>query len=402
MIDINDYRYELPEERIALYPLPERDNSKLLIYRQGELQHSTFRNLVEFLPANSFLFFNDTKVIPARVHFKKDTGAEIEIFLLSPIEPSPIVSQAMTAATTTTWTCTIGNLKRWKDGTVLEKTLGGITLRAHLVDRANATVRFSWSQAISFAEVISKAGETPLPPYLRRKAESSDRERYQTIYSHYEGAVAAPTAGLHFTEQVFQELKKKNIHHDFLTLHVSAGTFQPVKVDDADQHTMHHEQIVITRKNLDNLLEQNQCIIPVGTTSMRTLESLYWFGLKLLKNENAAFDVSQDDPYHDHGTLPTTREAIEAVKKIFELRNIEALGGSTAIFIKPGYSFKVCHGLITNFHQPGSTLMLLVAALVGPDWKKIYNSALENNYRFLSFGDSSLLLPEIFNAKTQR
>lgn len=395
MININDYRYDLPDNRIAVYPLPERDTSKLLVYERGEVRHSTFRNLVEFLPGKAFLFFNDTKVIPARIHFKKETGADIEIFLLSPLEPSPIVSQAMTAVGQTTWNCTIGNLKRWKENSTLEKSIHGEKLMAELLDREKGIVRLSWSGRISFAEIISLAGETPLPPYLKRKAEESDRDRYQTIYSHHEGAVAAPTAGLHFTESVFKALTKKNIQHDFLTLHVSAGTFQPVKVDDVNQHVMHHEQIVITRQNLENLLKENRFIIPVGTTSMRTLESVYWYGVKLLKDEKAAFDIAQDDPYLHTEALPTSKEAIEAVLKMFDKNKVDALGGNTAIFIRPGYRFRICRGLITNFHQPGSTLMLLVAAFVGDGWKKIYTSAMENDYRFLSFGDSSLLLPEL-------
>ena len=393
MTNINDYVYDLPDDRIALYPLAERDKSKLLVYRNGAIQHHIFKNLVDFLPENSFLFFNDTKVIPARMHFKKQTGAEIEIFLLSPVAPSSIVSQAMAATKTTAWQCTIGNLKRWKENSLLEKSIHGITLKAELEDREKGIVRFTWQGDFSFAEVIAKTGETPLPPYLKRKAETNDRERYQTIYSHYEGAVAAPTAGLHFTDQVFHELSQKNIRHDFLTLHVSAGTFQPVKVDDVSQHTMHREQIIVTRKNLENLLEWGRFIIPVGTTSMRTLESLYWFGVKLLQDENATFEITQDEPYLPNTLLPSSKEAIEAVIEMFERKKLEALGGSTAIFIRPGYTFRICRGLITNFHQPGSTLMLLVAALVGSDWKKIYQSALDNDYRFLSFGDSSLLLP---------
>lgn len=393
MININDYRYDLPDERIALYPLAERDKSKLLVYRNGDIQHATFKNLVDFLPDNSFLFFNDTKVIPARIHFIKQTGAEIEIFLLSPVVPSSIVSQAMAATSSTTWQCTIGNLKRWKENSFLEKSIDGITLKAELEDREKGLVRFTWPGDFSFAEMISKIGETPLPPYLKRKVETNDRERYQTIYSHYEGAVAAPTAGLHFTDRIFAQLASKKIDHDFLTLHVSAGTFQPVKVDDVSQHIMHREQIIITRKNLENLLASDRSVIPVGTTSMRTLESIYWFGVKLLQDEDATFEITQDDPYLPNTALPSSKQAVEAVIETFEKKKLEALGGSTAIFIRPGYTFRICHGLITNFHQPGSTLMLLVAALVGNDWKKIYQSALENDYRFLSFGDSSLLLP---------
>jgi S-adenosylmethionine:tRNA ribosyltransferase-isomerase len=393
MININDYRYNLPDEKIALFPLPNRDESKLLVYADAKLHHSIFRNITEFLPENSFLFFNDTKVIPARIQFKKDTGAEIEIFLLSPVAPSPLVAQAMAATKNCSWSCTIGNLKRWKD-TNLVKSLNGAELTATLADREKGIVMFSWASQHSFAEIVSLVGETPLPPYLKRKAENADKTRYQTIYSHYEGAVAAPTAGLHFTTEVFADMKTKNIHHDFLTLHVSAGTFQPVKVDDVSQHVMHQEQIIVTQKNLDNLLEKNRFIVPVGTTSMRTLESIFWYGVKLLKEPSATFEISQNDPYTHDPSLPSTREAIEAVRTKLMNENLEAIGGSTSIFIKPGYDFKICNGLITNFHQPGSTLMLLVAAFVGADWKKIYDAALENNYRFLSFGDSSLILPQ--------
>lgn len=395
MININDYRYDLPDDRIALYPLAERDRSKLLIYRGGELHHSVFNKVVDFLPDNSFMFFNDTKVIPARIHFTKNTGAEIEIFLLSPLLPSTVVSQAMSSTSETTWTCTIGNLKRWKENTVLQKSIGESILIAELVNRESGDVRFRWNGNASFAEVISMAGETPLPPYLKRKAESSDRERYQTIYSHYEGAVAAPTAGLHFSEAVFQSLNEKGIHHDFLTLHVSAGTFQPVKADDVRDHVMHSEQIVVSRKNLENLLEEKRFVIPVGTTSMRTLESLYWFGVKLLMNSDGIFDIGQNDPYETYPSLPSRDEALLAVLKMLDTKGLDAIGGKTSIFIKPGYEFRICRGLITNFHQPGSTLMLLVAAFVGRDWRKIYESALENNYRFLSFGDSSLLMPDL-------
>jgi S-adenosylmethionine:tRNA ribosyltransferase-isomerase len=392
-LNINDYRYDLPGEKIALHPLPDRDQSKLLVYRNGKIEHSHFHQLPGLLPENAFLFFNDTKVIPARLHFKKDTGATIEIFLLSPLTPSPVIAETMNATTTSTWKCTIGNLKRWSPGVTLSKTVDNSTLEAALADR-DGIVTFTWTGNKSFAEIINRAGETPLPPYLKRKAETADGERYQTIYSHYEGAVAAPTAGLHFTENVFNALNHRHIGHDFLTLHVSAGTFQPVKTENADAHTMHAEQIVITKKNLDNLLVPGRFIVAVGTTSMRTLESLYWFGAGLLRHtENTAFVVSQTDPYKPYTQLPPPHQAIEAVKAYMEARDLETLTGETSIFIKPGYTFRICKGLVTNFHQPASTLMLLVAAFAGPDWKNIYHAALENDYRFLSFGDSSLLLP---------
>jgi S-adenosylmethionine:tRNA ribosyltransferase-isomerase len=393
MLNINEYKYPLPQERIAVHPLSQRDNSKLLVYQKGKITDQPFKSIVEFLPQNAFLFFNNTKVIPARLHFIKETGAEIEIFLLSPMTPSQVLSETMATSETCSWRCTIGNLKRWPEGTVLKKTIDKTILEAHLIDRENGHVEFQWDDQRSFAQIINDSGETPLPPYLKRKAEPSDKERYQTIYSNQEGAVAAPTAGLHFTDEVFRSLSKRNIAHDFLTLHVSAGTFQPVKTEDANEHLMHNEQIVITRKNLEHLLIGDTFIIPVGTTSMRTLESIYWFGAKLLKNKNANFTIGQNDPYV--GTdFPEPKKAIEAVLKYLDDKDDkETLLGHTSIFIKPGYQFKICKGLITNFHQPASTLILLVAAFVGDDWKRIYEHALANDYRFLSFGDSSLLLP---------
>jgi S-adenosylmethionine:tRNA ribosyltransferase-isomerase len=392
-LDINEYKYDLPQERIALYPLANRDESQLLVYRKGEITHSHFKNISHFLPEKSFLFLNDTRVIPARIQFQKETGAGIEVFLLTPVAPSLVLAETMQSTASCTWKCTIGNLKRWTPGTRLSKPIAEGLLEAELIDREEGIIRLQWTGKKSFAEVISQLGETPLPPYLKRKAEASDRERYQTIYSHYEGAVAAPTAGLHFTSEVFESLREKEIGHDFLTLHVSAGTFQPVKVENAEEHTMHGEQIIVSTRNLDNLLAPGRFIIPVGTTSMRTLESLYWFGVGLLKNEKSDFRIGQDDPYQNSENLPSAREALQAVRHHMTETKQETIIGETSIFIKPGYTFKVCNGLITNFHQPASTLMLLVAAFVGNDWKRIYSEAMTNNYRFLSFGDSSLLLP---------
>jgi S-adenosylmethionine:tRNA ribosyltransferase-isomerase len=393
MININNFKYNLPSDKIALYPLPERDQSKLLVYQKGNIQHSQFLNLTDFLPADTFLFFNDTKVIPARLHFKKATGASIEIFLLAPLEPSTLLSEVMQVTSQCTWKCTLGNVKRWHEGTTLQKVIGEIHLEARLVSKEDGIVQFSWTNNKSFAEVITQSGETPLPPYLKREAEDADRERYQTVYSHYEGAVAAPTAGLHFTDAVFQALYNKNILYDFLTLHVSAGTFQPVKMENAEDHLMHAEQIVVTRKNIENLLTPGRFFIPVGTTSLRTLESIYWFGARLLRDEFASFRIFQDDPYGHTTTQPSVEQALEAVKAFMERSGQERIIGETSIFIKPGYPFKICNGLITNFHQPGSTLMLLVAAFVGDSWQRIYDEALLHNYRFLSFGDSSLLIP---------
>jgi len=397
-LPLSNFTYDLPQDRIALHPLPERDQSKLLVYRQGRIEHRTFADIPGYLPENTLLVFNNTRVIPARLHFNKDTGATVEIFLLSPVAPSTLVAEAMLATSTATWHCAIGNLKRWTEGTTLQKDLDGITLKAQLRDRAQGLVTFTWSSTqstvdLSFAHVISRSGETPLPPYLKRKAEDADRDRYQTVYARNEGAVAAPTAGLHFTPRVLEALAQKGIRTDFLTLHVSAGTFQPVKTENAADHTMHHEQVIITRANLLNLLDPTRRIVPIGTTSMRTLESLYWFGVKLGVDPDTPFTIRQTDPYTTTGPLPTRQEALQRVLNYLESHQLQALTGETAIYIMPGYTFRICDALVTNFHQPASTLILLVAALIGEDWRKVYGEAMDHGYRFLSYGDSSLLMP---------
>lgn len=391
LIDINDFTYSLPPERIASVPLQDRDGSKLLVYRSGKIENSSFNKIVSFLPENSFLFFNDTKVIPARLVFKKETGAGIEIFLLQPLQPSSFLD-VMQSVSPCLWKCTIGNLKKWPPETTLNKTEDGIQLSAVLKDRDNGIVEFHWSPGKTFAEVLPAMGQTPLPPYIKRPADANDRERYQTIYSHFEGAVAAPTAGLHFTSAVFDQLKRREINSDFLTLHVSAGTFQPVKAANAFEHTMHREQIVVNRKNIENLLT-GKFIVAVGTTSMRTLESLYWYGNSLVEDANAPFIIHQNDPYRDNEHRAGVDQALNAVLDKMNRDATDTLIGETAIYILPGYSFRICKGLITNFHQPGSTLILLVAAFIGHDWKKVYETALANDYRFLSYGDSSLLIP---------
>lgn len=393
-INILDYSYNLPEERIATYPLPQRDKARLLVYDKGEIQHTEFSQLPDLLTDNSVLFFNNTKVIPARFLFEKETGAAIEVFLLQPILPSPILSIAMAATEKTTWKCVVGNLKRWTAGLILKKELSGVILSVRIIDRQNGLVEFSWTPAyFSFAEVLQKAGAVPLPPYIKRKAEPSDRERYQTVYSKFEGAVAAPTAGLHFTENVLERIRSKKIITDFITLHVSAGTFLPVKTDNAIEHAMHQEQIIINRRNLHNLLLPGKKIIAVGTTALRTLESIYWYGVRLMRDPGSPFLIDKLLPYQFGDDLPTLEDAIRVVLNSMDRQGRDEIVGHTAIYIFPGYRFRVCQGLITNFHQPGSTLMMLVAALVGPDWKKIYSTAIDHEYRFLSYGDSSLLLP---------
>jgi S-adenosylmethionine:tRNA ribosyltransferase-isomerase len=392
-LNTSDYTYLLPPEKIASYPLPQRDTSKLLVYKEREIFHSNFLSLPDFLPRNAFLFFNNTKVIPARLHFKKESGAVIEIFLLAPVEPSALLTETMDAIGECTWQCTIGNLKRWADALVLRKPIGeGQVLEARLKNRRDGSVAFTWNSSQTFAEIIQSAGQTPLPPYIKRMPEVDDRERYQTIYSLFDGAVAAPTAGLHFTPAVFEKLKDRNIGHDFLTLHVSAGTFQPIKSENPDEHVMHAEQVIISRANLKNILAPGKLITAVGTTSMRTLESVYWFGVRLLENPESKFRISQHEAYIC-GNCPSKHDAIQAVVRYMERNHLDYLVGETSIFIRPGYAFRICQALITNFHQPGSTLLLLVAAFVGPDWRRIYKEALSQNYRFLSYGDSSLLMP---------
>ncbi len=387
-ISIQNFTYHLPEEKIALHPLSDRDQSKLLVYREEKIIHSDFKRLAEFLPTNSILFFNNTKVIPARLLFKKETGAVIEIFLLNPVWPSPVVALAMYAKEKCRWACTIGNLKRWPEGSALKIIDGDISLEAKLVDRKNNLVEFQWSHNLSFAEIVKKIGAIPLPPYIKRNVEAGDRERYQTVYSKEDGAVAAPTAGLHFTKAILDALKVHGIAVDYLTLHVSAGTFQPVKVENAADHPMHSEQIVITRGNIKSLLVEKK-IVAVGTTSLRTLESMYWYGAKLTKNPDAEFVITQDEPYRLEHVDKT--EALKAILAKMDREKTDQLLGETSIYIMPGYDFKVGDALLTNFHQPGSTLILLVAAFVGKDWKRIYDEALANQYRFLSYGDSSLL-----------
>ncbi len=395
-IDLKQYNYELPDVRIAKFPLDKRDQSKLLFYQNGEINHQSFGDITHLIPVESSLFFNDTKVIPARIFMHKETGAQIEIFLLSPIEPSRIMSLVMEERQSVVWRCMIGNFKKWKNDIPLQRSLSigdnEIRLEASIVDRDNREIKFEWDNPeISFAEIVEYAGQVPLPPYLNRAPDQNDKPRYQTVYSENEGAVAAPTAGLHFTDHILNALKERDIQKDFLTLHVSAGTFQPIKVDNVVDHPMHSEQIVVTRQNVANLLNAKAQIIAVGTTSMRTMESLFWFGARLIRG-NEDFAIDKLEPYSDV-THPSRKESLRAVLNWMDKNQLNQIVGTTEIFIFPGYQFRVCDGLITNFHQPGSTLMLLVAALVGEDWKKIYSSALDNDYRFLSYGDSSLLLP---------
>ena len=395
-IDLKDYEYNLPEERIAKFPLEKRDRSQLLEYKKGSIYHHHFFNLPELLEADSLLVYNNTKVIPARLIFQRQTGARIEVFLLQPVAPTRVMSEIMASKNPVIWETLIGNLKKWKETESLQGIVSigkqEIVLTARLVNQELKQVEFSWDNSeIAFVDLVEACGETPLPPYLNRKAQEEDKSRYQTVYSEKEGAVAAPTAGLHFTEEVFESLRKKGIQEAALTLHVSAGTFQPIKVKSVQEHPMHSEQMEIKKETVERLLSHAGKVIAVGTTSVRTLESLYWFGVHLIEDRGNQFKIEKLAPYTTRNTLPTRTEALQAVKKNMEQSGSDTLFGTTSIFIFPGYRFQLVDGVITNFHQPGSTLVLLIAALVGEDWRKIYQEALNSNYRFLSYGDSSLL-----------
>ena len=392
-IDLKDYHYDLPENRIAKFPLPQRSQSKLLFYNKGAISHHSFFEIDQKLPTDSLLFFNNTRVIPARVHFYKETGAHIEVFLLEPHAPTTDIPSAMLVKGSCQWRCMVGNLKKWKPGQSLSLPLGNdVTLSVKIVDREEQLLSFSWNSDHSFVDILGYVGKVPLPPYIKRELAEDDKERYQTVYSEKEGAVAAPTAGLHFDESTLVQVKKKGITLDYLTLHVSAGTFQPIKVDNVLHHPMHYEQVEVSKKNIENLLDNEQ-VIAVGTTSMRTLESLYWYGADLVLKNKTRFDIEKLRPYQHETGLPSPKEALGAIWEHMERNGLQKLNGSTEIFIFPGYDFKICKGLITNYHLPGSTLILLIAAFIGEDWKSVYRQALDNDYRFLSYGDSSLLIP---------
>jgi S-adenosylmethionine:tRNA ribosyltransferase-isomerase len=397
-IELENYDYFLPEEKIAQFPLKNRDHSKLLVYNHKQISHHIFSEIPDLLPAKSLLIFNETRVIPARLQFRKSTGAIIEILLLNPVNPGPDVQLSMNAIKSNVWNCLVKNFRRWHDHQILEMKIPGNTemvLRAEIKDRRKNFIGFSWApDSQTFSEILEAAGKVPLPPYMKREVVPEDRERYQTVYSRNNGAVAAPTAGLHFTDQTIRNIKKHGHNIDFLTLHVGAGTFQPIRIKNIRQHPMHSEQIMLSRNNIRTLMHHPNRIIAVGTTSMRTLESLYWFGVKLLTRQDEKFIIEKLFPYSfQYQDLPTMNESLGKIFHYMQEKDIEYLTGDTGIFILPGYSFKICKGLITNYHIPKSTLILLVAAFIGEYWKDVYSEALDNNYRFLSYGDSSLLLP---------
>ena len=397
-ISIEIFDYPLPEDRIAKYPLPERDDSKLLVLKDNEILESQFKHIGDFLPKDALLVFNETKVIRARLQFHKVTGSRIEVFCLEPEQDYQI---AFSSISPVRWKCLIGNAKRWKEGPLtMDLILEGkpVVLTAHRIAQNDqyAEIEFSWiPESLSFASVLEAAGEIPLPPYLHRDAEPDDRDRYQTVFARYDGSVAAPTAGLHFTQPLIAALHDQGFMFDEVTLHVGAGTFKPVATDTIGQHAMHSETIIVRRSLIENLVSHfGKPIVPVGTTSTRTLESLYWMGI-LATQGKENLHVPQWMPYEeeDKTTLPSTVDSLKALLNYLDERELDVLHSSTQIISAPGYRYRIVKTMITNFHQPQSTLLLLVSAFVGDNWHKIYDYALEHDFRFLSYGDSSLLIP---------
>lgn len=416
-IRISDYNYDLPDTRIAKYPLAQRDHSKLLLYKHGKLSEEIFYNLSDHVPADSLMVFNNTRVIQARIHFRKDTGALIEVFLMEPAVPADYEQMFQTNGRCS-WLCMVGNLKKWKIGD-LHRTFNikghQVTLTAtmdrkyasHQVGGTNYWVDFTWDDPqINFADILETVGELPIPPYLNRETQESDKTTYQTVYSKIKGSVAAPTAGLHFTENVLKTIDDNKIVRDEVTLHVGAGTFKPVKSEEIKGHNMHTEYIVVQRHTFENLLKHKCEAIAVGTTSVRTLESLYYIGVKLAlmpDSSEEALHINQWEPYdlpHNedglvlfNGKVITPQDAIQNIINYLDKDHLDALHSSTQIMIAPGYTYKIVKALITNFHQPQSTLLLLVSAFLKGDWRKVYDYALSHDFRFLSYGDSSLLIP---------
>ena len=416
-ICISEYNYPLSDERIAKFPLTERDHSKLLLYKHGEVSEDIFYNLPKHLPTGALMVFNNTKVIQARMHFRKETGALIEVFLMEPAQPTDYELMFQTNHECA-WFCMVGNLKKWKEGSLIRAfeikgqklTLTATMDRSKVQEQVGGTnhwIRFEWdNESISFAEILEAVGELPIPPYLNRATEESDKETYQTVYSKIKGSVAAPTAGLHFTDKVLNALDEHGVDREELTLHVGAGTFKPVKSKEIEGHSMHTEFVVVRRQTLEKLLMHACQAVAVGTTSVRTLESLYYMGVKLALSSDMAekdLHVNQWEPYdlpHNaeglvevDGKAVTAEEAIRQLLDYLDKDGLNVLHSSTQIIIAPGYTYKIVKALVTNFHQPQSTLLLLVSAFVKGDWRKVYDYALSHDFRFLSYGDSSLLIP---------
>ena len=404
-IHIADYNYDLPDERIAKFPLAQRDSSKLLIYNKGVVSEDIFSSLPQYLPKNALMVFNNTKVIQARLHFQKETGATIEVFCMEPFAPAEY-QQNFAQTGSVEWLCMIGNLKRWKEGKLTRQVDVKGEILNFCAERlpyespnstgTNHLVRFSWDGSYTFSEILEAVGELPIPPYLNRATQESDKRTYQTVYSKIKGSVAAPTAGLHFTEQVLHALDEAGIDREELTLHVGAGTFKPVKSEEIGDHEMHSEYIVVKRQTIEKLIQHGGKAIAVGTTSVRTLESLYYIGLKILKNPDITEEelhVNQWEPYEREEWSVKSEESLTALLDWMNRNELKALHTTTQIIIAPGYEYHIVKWMVTNFHQPQSTLLLLVSAFVHGDWRKIYDYALSHDFRFLSYGDSSLLIP---------
>ncbi len=401
-INLSDFDYTLPADKIAQHPIEDRDKARMLVYRQGEIQHKQFTNLSEEVPTNSLLFFNDTQVFHARLLFEKETGAQLEVFCQEPVEKHREINLIMWDREQVEWYCMVRNVKKWPDGEplILKKKVDGYTIKliAYLKAKNGQQnhIRFTWRpKDLSFNRILEIFGEVPLPPYIEREPEEKDYEAYQTVFANRVGAVAAPTAGLHFTEELLDSLKDQGMSLDYLTLHANAGTFQPVQTEQVAKHPMHEEQLVIQWENIEHLKNHQGSVIAVGTTALRALESLYWYGVKLSMPEGGReFFIPKLLPFQvDQQQLPSIGESLRAVENEMRSRGTGQIAGFTELFILPGYEFKVVDGLITNFHMPKSSLLMLVAAFTKGDWWRIYQEALNKDYRFLSYGDGSLLLP---------
>lgn len=391
------FHYELPSNRIAMTPLVDRDASKLLVRKNTILEHSHYHHLPEFLPTNSLLVFNNTRVIAARLRFKKSTGGEIEIFLLEPADGNYACLNDLEQSS---WKCLVGGAKKWKNDELLQASsdLHNNNLQAQLLSKKDdhCLINFRWTSGLPFEKIIADTGKIPLPPYIKREATEDDQHRYQTVYAAHEGSVAAPTAGLHFTETLINNLSAKGIEHSFVTLHVGAGTFKPVTAALIGEHAMHEEFFQVDIGLIRQLGNTDKTVVSVGTTSLRTLESIYWIAVKAIRNKNKGFSSNNNLGQWEHislseDMLPSRAEAFQQLKELMEENAVKSIAGHTGICIAPGYTFKVANALITNFHQPQSTLLLIISAIMGDEWRNMYNNALENGYRFLSYGDGSLL-----------
>ncbi len=396
-IFIQDYNYPLPDEKIALFPLNNRDDSKLLVYKSGKTNHQIFKDLPEFLPENGLLIFNNTKVIPARINLTKDSGTKIEVFLLKPIQGDLATQSILNRDSETIWECLVGNKKRWKVDEPIKRAIyidsQEIVLTFHWFERTENLIRITWDEPIPFAKILEAVGQIPLPPYMEREVGAEDKNRYQTIFSKESGAVAAPTASLHFSQEVFNGLEKRGIKTSYLTLHVGAGTFLPVKEENVQNHPMHREQLIFSKEFIRNLQTHEGPYIPVGTTSLRALESLYWAGVWLIEAVDipeTGFNLPKEFPYIPRNQLIQTKDSLKKVLSFMEEKGIQEWVISTELLIMPGYELRFCDAIITNFHQPKSTLLVLVSAIIGDDWKQVYQEAILKDYRFLSYGDACL------------